>query len=386
MQAIPDNFDQRLFSMLGGPLHRLGVRLGLVRHHTRTVRLGLAIAFLLWGVSVLLAWSLGVELLTFAMLGAHVRLLLVIPLLFIAESLLDPRMDGFIRVAIRSRVVPGESTARLLEVLARIDRVRDMWLPEAICLLIAISMLWLAPLLDIPGTDSTLQINQPAHIAAAGWWYSIVCLTVLRFLALRLIWRLLLWFYCLWSLSRLPLRLVPAHSDGMAGLGALEMVHLHLAPVLLAISSTLAASFAVDINAGAMKLDAVYPAIAAILILDAVLVVGPLLFFAQQLWACKVKGVGDYMMLAERYSARFERKWIHGAEPDEELLGTGDIQSLADLTTAIDVVRGVRIVPISPGVMLNLAMVALIPMLPLLLFKYPMAELIGQMLGRLTGL
>lgn len=48
--------------------------------------------------------------------------------------------------------------------------------------------------------------------------------------------------------------------------------------------------------------------------------------------------------------------------------------------------RGVRIVPISPGVMLNLAMVALIPMLPLLLFKYPMAELIGQMLGRLTGL
>jgi hypothetical protein len=386
MQPIPDNFDRRLFSMLGGPLHRLGIRLGLVRHHTRTVRLGLAIAFLLWGVSVLLAWSLGVELLTFAMLGAHVRLLLVIPLMFIAESLLDPRMDGFIRVAIRSRVVPGESTARLLEVLARIDRVRDMWLPEALCLLLAVALIWLAPLLHIPGTDSTLQTNQPVHIAAAGWWYSIVCLTVLRFLALRLIWRLLLWFYCLWKLSRLPLRLVPAHSDGMAGLGALEMVHLHLAPLILAISSALAASFAVDINAGAMKLDAVYPAIAAILILDAVLVIAPLMFFSGQLWASKVKGVGDYMVLAERYSARFERKWIHGAEPEEELLGTGDIQSLADLTTAIDVVRGVRIVPISPGVMLNLAMVALIPMLPLLLFKYPMAELIGQMLGRLTGL
>jgi hypothetical protein len=295
-------------------------------------------------------------------------------------------MDGFVRVAIRSRVVPGESTARLLEVLARIDRVRDMWLPEVACLLIAVALIWLAPLLHIPGTDSTVQANQPAHIAAAGWWYSIVCLTVLRFLALRLIWRLLLWFYCLWKLSRLPLRLVPAHSDGMAGLGALEVVHLHLAPVILAISSALAASFAVDINAGTMKLDAVYPAIAAILILDAVLVIAPLMFFSGQLWASKVKGVGDYMVLAERYSARFERKWIHGAEPDEELLGTGDIQSLADLTTAIDVVRGVRIVPISPGVMLNLAMVALIPMLPLLLFKYPMAELIGQMLGRLTGL
>jgi hypothetical protein len=261
-----------------------------------------------------------------------------------------------------------------------------MWLPEAACLLAAVALIWLAPLLHIPGTDSTLQANQPGRLGPAGWWYSIVCLTVLRFLAMRLIWRLLLWFYCLWKLSRLPLRLVPAHSDGMAGLGALEVVHLHLAPVLLAISSTLAASFAVDINAGTMKLDEVYPAIAAILILDAVLVVGPLLFFSTQLWASKLKGVGDYMVLAERYSARFERKWIRGAEPDEELLGTGDIQSLADLTTAIGVVRGVRLVPMSPGVMLNLAIVALIPMLPLLLFKYPMAELIGQMLGRLTGL
>ena len=386
MQATDDGFDQRLFSMLGGPLHRLGIRLGLVRDHTRTVRLGLAIALLLWGVSVLLAWALGVELLTFAMLGAHVRLLLVIPLMFIAESLLDPRMDSFIRVAIRSRVVPGESTTRLLEALARIARWKDMWLPEAACLLVAISIIWLAPLLHIPGTDSTLETNKPAHIAAAGWWYSIVCLTVFRFLFLRLLCRLLLWCYCLWALSRLPLRLVPAHSDGMAGLGELEVVHLHFAPLILAISSALAASFAVDIDAGAMTLDGVYPAIGAILILDAVLVVGPLLFFAGQLWACKVKGVGDYMMLAERYSARFERKWIDGAGPDEDLLGTGDIQSLADLTTAIGVVRRVRIVPISPGVMLNLAMVALIPMLPLLLFKYPMAELIGQMLGRLTGL
>jgi hypothetical protein len=35
------------FTLLGGPLHNLGRRLGLVRHETNTVLLGLAIG---WGL------------------------------------------------------------------------------------------------------------------------------------------------------------------------------------------------------------------------------------------------------------------------------------------------------------------------------------------------
>lgn len=43
------------FSLLGGPLHRIGARLGLVRNHTNTVRLGLAIGGTLWSIAVVLA-------------------------------------------------------------------------------------------------------------------------------------------------------------------------------------------------------------------------------------------------------------------------------------------------------------------------------------------
>ena len=42
------------FSLLGGPLHRLGIRTGLVRKDN-TVRLGLFIGLLLWLVMVVLA-------------------------------------------------------------------------------------------------------------------------------------------------------------------------------------------------------------------------------------------------------------------------------------------------------------------------------------------
>jgi hypothetical protein len=373
------------FSLLGGPLHRLGARVGLVREHSNTVRLGLVIGLAFWAVGAALALLEGRTLFTLAMLGAHVRLLLAIPLLFVAESLLDPRLDAFMRVAVRSRIVPGKATSALLEELARVQRCANAAWPDALCLLLALALHWLRLYLPVPGLDSSAHLAGNTGATLAGTWYSLVCLTVMRFLILRWIFRLLLWWRSLWFMSRLPLRLIPTHADGVAGLGGLDMVQFHFAPLVLAISAVLSASFAVDIAAGAMSLNAVLSAAGAILLLDALLFVAPLLLFTPPLWTCKVKGLGRYMTLAENYSADFERKWLRGEGPQEELLGTSDIQSLADLTTAMSVVREMRVLPASTKTMTNLALVALLPLLPLALFKYPLADLTGQILARLVG-
>jgi hypothetical protein len=374
------------FSLLGGPLHRVGTRLGLVRGHTNTFRLGLAIGFSLWVIGAGLAVLEGRDIFGFDLLGAHVRLLLVIPLMFAAEALLDPRQNEFLHVVVRSRVVPGAAADALLAELARLKRYKDAWLPDALCLGLALAMGWLAPYLSIPGLDRSVREDAGVEVATAGWWYSVVCLTAVRFLLLRWIWRMLLWLRCLFFLSRLPLRLVPAHADGMAGLGGLPLAHMHFAPLVLALSAMLAASFAVDIANGSMPLRAVYPAAGVILLVDALLFVGPLLLFAPRLWACKVKGIGDYMVLSEAYASAFDTKWLRGEGPGEALLGTSDIGSLADLTTAVGVVQGMRIVPATPRLLINLALMALLPLTPLILFKYPLAELAAQILGRLTGL
>jgi hypothetical protein len=92
------------------------------------------------------------------------------------------------------------------------------------------------------------------------------------------------------------------------------------------------------------------------------------------------------MVLAEDYAGGFEGKWLRGKGPTDELLGSSDIQSLADLTTAVGVVREQRIVPASPRMLMNLGVVALVPLAPLVLFKIPLTELAGQIFGRLTGL
>jgi hypothetical protein len=87
---------------------------------------------------------------------------------------------------------------------------------------------------------------------------------------------------------------------------------------------------------------------------------GPLLVFAPQLAQAKRKGMREYGTLAERYVREFDAKWLLGGAPaDEPFVGTGDIQSLADLGNACEVVQSMRIAPITKDAILRLAAAAL---------------------------
>lgn len=95
-------------SLFGGPLQRLGVRLGLVRGGTDTIRLGLALGLLSWSVLILLALLQGVgpKVFSLAVIGGHIRLLVAIPLFFLGETLVAPRMAEFVRNILGSGLVP----------------------------------------------------------------------------------------------------------------------------------------------------------------------------------------------------------------------------------------------------------------------------------------
>ena len=127
------------FSLHGGPLYRLGRRLGLVRGETNTFPLGLAIGLSAWSILLALAFIGGVgdRLFSLSTIGGNVRLLVVIPLLFSCKSSLDPHFRGFVSTIVRSGVVPSNALPALESEIARIDRWKEAWLPEAMCLLAA---------------------------------------------------------------------------------------------------------------------------------------------------------------------------------------------------------------------------------------------------------
>jgi hypothetical protein len=381
------------FSLLGGPLYRLGCRLGLVRDGTNTVALGLVLGAFLWLVLIALALfeGFGQVLFSIESIDAHVRLLVTIPLLFACETSIDPRFASFVQEIVRSQVVPASERPALESEIARITRWKDAWLPEAFFLLVAVQLALTTPNTNVfeylPGLTGG---SNPSAVGVTTWtsqWYWMVCMTVYRFLLLRWLWRLALWCFFLWRVSRLELRLVPIHPDRAGGLGCLESVHTKFTTLALAISAAQSASLGQDIASGRITLDSIYPAVAFILISDAGLFLGPLYIFSRKLSNCRVKGMSDYSAFAERYVYQFEQKWL-GADPapGEPLLGTADIQSLADLCNCVSIVREMRLVPLSPSILKSLAVAALLPLLPLALFKYPLADLLTKFFGSLSGL
>jgi len=388
------NEVRRDLSLLGGPLHQLGDRLGLVRDATNTTALGLALGASLWTVLLALALieGLGPVLFSIAAIGAHVRLLVTIPLLFMCEAFVDPRFTEFVRGIVRSQVVPASALPSLESEIARVTRWKDAWLPEALLLsaaLLSALTLQNENLFDlVAGMAGTSNPSAASPEAWTSHWYWLVCMTVFRFLLLRWLWRLALWSFFLWRVSRLGLRLVPIHPDRAGGLGFLQVVHTEFIPLVLAISATLSATFAQGIASGRMTFDSLYTSAAIILAVDAVLFLGPLLIFSRKLWKCQVKGLNDYGAFAERYASEFDRKWLGAAEPElgESLLGTADIQSLADLSNSISIVRDMRVVPTSPRMLMYLTIAALLPLLPLLLLKYPVKDLLATFFNGLTGM
>jgi len=384
--------DPEDFSLLGGPLYRLGCRLGLVRDRTNTTPLGLALGAALWLVLFALVLVDGLTHVFFSIegIGAHVRLLVTIPLLFMCEALIDPRFAAFVQEIVRSQIVPAATRPELEFQIARIVRWRDSWVPEALLLLAAVVLaLGMRNQSFIDFLSGLTGGSNPNGVSETAWssrWYWAVCMTLFDFLFLRWLWRLAQWCFFLWRVSRLELRLVPIHPDRAGGLGFLEVVHTEFTPLVLAISATQSASLAKDIASGRMTFETMYPGIAVMLLVDVVLFLSPLLIFAPKLRACRVKGLSDYSAFSERYVNEFDRKWVGAAPaPGEPLLGSADIQSLADLSNSVSIVRDMRLVPVSSRMLTSLAVAALLPLLPLALFKYPIQELLAKFFERMSG-
>jgi hypothetical protein len=135
-----------------------------------------------------------------------------------------------------------------------------------------------------------------------------------------------------------------------------------------------------------MAFEELYVMVPAVFLLIAALFVGPLLVFSRKLWECRVKGLNEYMAMAARYAHAFDRKWVRDeTATGESQLGTPDMQSLADLTNSVNVVRGMRCILASRRLMVELAVYVILPMAPLLLMKYPFDQLVAQLFQKLIG-
>jgi hypothetical protein len=220
------------------------------------------------------------------------------------------------------------------------------------------------------------------QLSLAGKWYAYVSLPLFQFLLMRWYFRLFIWTRFLWQVSRIELSLIPIHPDRVGGLGFLAYTVYAFTPLAVAHGAILAGPIANRIFYLGGALPEFKIEIAVLVIFLLCVVLGPLLVFAPQLAQAKRTGNREYGALAERYVREFDAKWLRGGVPaDEPLVGSGDIQSLADLANSFEVVRTMQIAPITKDAILRLIAATLAPIVPLVLTMMPLEELLKTLFG-----
>jgi hypothetical protein len=221
-----------------------------------------------------------------------------------------------------------------------------------------------------------------SRLTLAGAWYGYVSLPVFPFLLLRWYFRVFIWARLLWQVSRIELNLLPTHPDRVGGLGFLANTVYAFIPVLTAHGALLAGQLANQIFHVGASLTQFRLEILLLVIFLVFLVVGPLLVFAPQLAQAKRTGLREYGTLAQGYVREFDAKWVHRNRQDEEpILGSADIQSLADLGNAFAVIQGMRIVPVTTEALFQLAVATVAPIVPLVLTLMPLEDLLKKLFG-----
>ncbi|MEI8185442.1 MAG: hypothetical protein WCG19_01985 [Chlorobiaceae bacterium] len=389
------------FSLIDGPLYRLGLRLGLVVKKTNTIRIGLVLSVVTWSVLVILAGLEGLtaKLFSLQFIAVHIRLIVVIPLFFLTETLVTPQMDQFVGNIASSGLVSDEERPLFASLVRRIRRLGDIWMIELLFLLAVFTItMFISNGLLIGSTSNVLFIGRSVSfleminsrtngdIPWTVYWYFVFCLPLFRFLLVRCIWQIMLWCYFLWRLQKLNLRLNAVHPDETAGLGYLEVVHEHFIPLVIALSAILSASLAEDIVSQRIPFNAIYSVIPFALIPSALLFILPLFMFTPKLSSCRNNALSEYMKWSSRHVTAFHFKWGEQNESDESLLGTADLHSFAALNNSINNIRGMRCIPASKRLLMGMVVSTILPLLPLLFLKYNFYELVLQITTMLFGL
>ena len=213
------------------------------------------------------------------------------------------------------------------------------------------------------------------NLTPAGYWYVFVSLPLFQFILLRWYLRLLIWFRFLWQVNRIELHLIPTNPDRCGGLSFLGKSSYAFAPILFAQGAILAGIVAARVLYRGEALQSFRFQIGGFIVFFVVVVLAPLLMFSPRMARAKRRGLADYGLLAQRYVESFDQKWVRESLPSAELLGTGDLQYLADLGNSYQVIREMRIVPFGLQDISRLAIATAAPLSPLLLTIFSFEEL-----------
>jgi hypothetical protein len=374
--------------MLGGPLYQIwkkaflsGPALELVRRRVFVLVMitWLPLAVLSFAESHMFGHTF---LAFFGDVEAHVRFLVALPALIIAELMVQHRLRPAVCLFVDRGIITPEDRPKFDDAVRRAMRARNSVPLELILFIFVYSAgIWIWQNEVALGTSAWYRVSDAAglHLTLAGYWLSFVSLPIFQFLWFRWYLRLAIWFLFLWRVSKLNLHLQPTHPDRAGGIGFLGGSSFAFSPIVFAQGALLSGFIANRIFYQGRTLMSFNASIAGVAGFYVISILGPLTMFTFALSRAKRRGLREYGTLATMYGSGFMKKWIHEGGNGETLLGSGDIQSLADLGGSYRAMDEMRPVPFGLNDAVRLVVAALLPVLPLLLTVMPLDEIVSRL-------
>jgi hypothetical protein len=156
-------------------------------------------------------------------------------------------------------------------------------------------------------------------------------------------------------------------------------------PFVIGATATASVSLAAQLSAGAESKSGVLQLAGMWTVAVLLVLFVPQLLFVGVLFRTRWKGIYDWDQLAIIYSRRFSCRWLE-REPDHDLLGSADIQSMADLENSCRIVHSMRIVPFELRDVIKVLVAVAIPCLPLALVEMSLADLLMKLAQAVVGM
>ncbi|MCE5200471.1 MAG: hypothetical protein ABFD54_13325 [Armatimonadota bacterium] len=313
--------------------------------------------------------------------GVYGRILIAIPVFIAAEIPIGRRTREVLRGFITSQLVCEQDIHIFNDAVGQAMRQKELVIPEIIilCGIYAVASFSEPVALTEPVTT---WYRVSGNITPTGHYYAFVSLPIFQFLLIRWIWKLIIWTGLLWRISRMNLQLLPIHPDKMGGLGFLGLAQIPFGLIGFAGGAVISSHLANGMMYRGASFIASSGPIVAYVILVVLIILAPILVFTDRLIQLRAKGILTYGGVGEEYARLFDQKWVKGVNPEDEIiLGSSDIQSLADLRNSYDIVQNMSIIAADRKTITVIVATTIIPMIPLFFVAFPFDEIIVKVLG-----
>ena len=312
-----------------------------------------------------------------------VRGLIVIPLLVMADNLIEPMITRVLKYLKLSGVVAESEKENLQHAAERMTHKMNSRLVQILLLILLITVSWLlqsdyVAMWTEDGVTSWMLYMEDGVIdeTLAGSWFLLVTSPLMSFLLYRWIWRFMVWSLFLYRVSRMKLELYASHTDLAGGLGMIGVNHAFFSILFLIIATLVSSDLAGNILYEGDQLVAEKQLVIVFIVMSMVILLIPLCFFSNKLIHMKYKALSTYSALQNQISSDFHKHWIDDEAKD--IVDSMQPSAMADYSAVFEIIRNVRIVPIDSKTIIYVAILLLLPFLPLTLTELSIIDVLNK--------